>query len=203
MPISAILFGGRRATVVPLVNEARDWLQGTFFGSIVSSEKTAAATGKIGELRRDPMAMLPFCGYNMASYWQHWINIGKKQGARLPRVFYVNWFRKNDAGKFMWPGFGDNSRVLKWVFERCEGTGAAVETPIGMLPTMDALDFSGLNLDKAAIALLLRVEVDGWLQEIPMIREYYKSFGDRMPAELMSELDQLESKLRAAKPAAA
>jgi len=203
VPISAILFGGRRATVVPLVNEARDWLQGTFFGSIVSSEKTAAATGKIGELRRDPMAMLPFCGYNMASYWQHWINIGKKQGARLPRVFYVNWFRKNDAGKFMWPGFGDNSRVLKWVFERCEGTGAAVETPIGMLPTMDALDFSGLNLDKAAIALLLRVEVDGWLQEIPMIREYYKSFGDRMPAELMSELDQLESKLRAAKPAAA
>ena len=203
VPISAILFGGRRATVVPLVNEARDWLQGTFFGSIVSSEKTAAATGKIGELRRDPMAMLPFCGYNMASYWQHWINIGKKQGARLPRVFYVNWFRKNDAGKFMWPGFGDNSRVLKWVFERCEGTGAAVETPIGMLPTMDALDFSGLNLDKAAIALLLRVEVDGWLQEIPMIREYYKSFGDRMPAELMSELDKLESKLRAAKPAAA
>ena len=203
VPISAILFGGRRATVVPLVNEARDWVQGTFLGSIVASEKTAAAAGKIGDLRRDPMAMLPFCGYNMASYWQHWLGIGKKQGAVLPKIFYVNWFRKNDAGKFMWPGFGENSRVLKWVFERCEGTGAAVDTPIGKLPTIDAIDFSGLNLDKAAIAELLRVDVDGWLQEIPMIREYYKSFSDHMPKDLMAELDALEARLEAARKVAA
>jgi phosphoenolpyruvate carboxykinase (GTP) len=203
VPISAILFGGRRATVVPLVNEARDWNQGTFLGSIVSSEKTAAAVGKIGELRRDPMAMLPFCGYNMASYWQHWINIGKKQGAMLPKIFYVNWFRKNDKGKFMWPGFGDNSRVLKWVFERCDGTAKAVETPIGTLPTIDAMDFSGLKLDEAAIAALLRVEIDGWLQEIPMIRDYYKKFGDRVPKELTKELNDLQAKLEAAKKAAA
>ncbi len=203
VPISAILFGGRRATVVPLVNEARDWVQGTFLGSIVSSEKTAAATGKVGELRRDPMAMLPFCGYNMASYWEHWLTIGNKAGAVLPKVFYVNWFRKNDAGKFMWPGFGENSRVLKWIFERCEGTGAAIDTPIGKLPTIDGMDFSGLGLDEAAIALLLRVEVDGWLQEIPMIREYYQSFGDRMPKELLAELDGLQARLEAAKKVAA
>jgi phosphoenolpyruvate carboxykinase (GTP) len=203
VPISAILFGGRRATVVPLVNEARDWNHGTFLGSIVSSEKTAAATGKVGELRRDPMAMLPFCGYNMASYWQHWINIGKHAGAELPKIFYVNWFRKNDKGRFMWPGFGENSRVLKWIFERCEGTGAAIDTPIGRLPTIDALDFSGLNLDETAIAELLRVEVDGWLQEIPMIRDYYKKFGNHVSAELLKELDDLEARLEKAKQAAA
>ncbi|MEX2352733.1 MAG: phosphoenolpyruvate carboxykinase (GTP), partial [Gammaproteobacteria bacterium] len=177
VPISAILFGGRRASVVPLVNEAKNWTQGTFMGSIVSSEKTAAAAGKIGELRRDPMAMLPFCGYNMASYWQHWINTGNRDGAKLPKIYYVNWFRKNDKGKFVWPGFGENSRVLKWIFERCDGKGEAVETPIGNLPTIDAIDFSGLDLDKNEIAGLLRVEIDGWLQEIPMIREYYKKFG--------------------------
>jgi len=203
VPISAILFGGRRATVVPLVNEARDWIQGTFLGSIVSSEKTAAATGKVGELRRDPMAMLPFCGYNMGSYWQHWLSIGKKAGADLPKIFYVNWFRKNDHGKFMWPGFGENSRVLKWIFERCEGTGAAIDTPIGKLPTIDALDFSGLHMDETSIAQLLRVEIDGWLHEVPMIREYYKSFGERMPKELLGELDALEGRLQAAKKAAA
>ena len=203
VPISAILFGGRRATVVPLVNEANDWVQGTFFGSIVSSEKTAAAAGKIGELRRDPMAMLPFCGYNMASYWQHWINIGKEPGAKLPKIFYVNWFRKNSDGKFMWPGFGENSRVLKWVFERCTGTGTAIETPIGNLPTLDAIDFDGMELDESAIANLLRVEIDGWLQEIPMIKDYYEKFGNRLPDELNKEINKLQTQLEAAKKAVA
>ena len=203
VPISAILFGGRRATIVPLVNEAKNWIQGTFFGSIISSEKTAAAAGKIGELRRDPMAMLPFCGYNMASYWQHWINIGKKEGADLPAIYYVNWFRKNDQGKYMWPGFGENSRVLKWIFERCNGTGEVIETPIGNLPTIDAIDFSDLDLNETAIAELLRVEIDGWLQEIPMIKEYYSMFADRAPRELLKEVDDLQSRLEAAKQDAA
>jgi len=203
VPISAILFGGRRATVVPLVNEARDWLQGTFFGSIVSSEKTAAAAGKIGELRRDPMAMLPFCGYNMADYWGHWLKMGERQDAQLPKIFYVNWFRKNDEGKFMWPGFGENSRVLKWVFERCEGTTEAVETPIGNLPDFDGLDFSNLELNDSAKATLLRVDIDGWLQEIPLIREYYKSFGERLPSQLNDEIERLQKQLETAKQAAA
>jgi len=203
VPISAILFGGRRATTVPLVNEANNWNQGTFFGSIVSSEKTAAAAGKIGELRRDPMAMLPFCGYNMASYWQHWINIGKKDDAKLPGIYYVNWFRKDDDGKFMWPGFGENSRVLKWIFERCDGAAQAIETPIGNLPTIDAMDFSGLGLDETAIAELLRVEIDGWLQEIPMIKEYYAKFGDRVPAEFHEQLEEMQDRLEKAKQEAA
>jgi phosphoenolpyruvate carboxykinase (GTP) len=203
VPISAILFGGRRATVVPLVNEARDWQQGTFFGSIVSSEKTAAAAGKIGELRRDPMAMLPFCGYNMADYWRHWINTGQQEGVNLPRIYYVNWFRKDDNGKFMWPGFGENSRVLKWIFERCEGTAEAVETPIGNLPNIDGLDFSGLGLSDTQIAELLRVEVDGWLEEIPLIEDYYATYGDHVPAELHKELKELKTRLEDAKQAAA
>jgi phosphoenolpyruvate carboxykinase (GTP) len=203
VPISAILFGGRRATVVPLVNEARDWLQGTFFGSIVSSEKTAAAAGKIGELRRDPMAMLPFCGYNMADYWGHWLKMGEREDAQLPKIFYVNWFRKNDEGKFMWPGFGENSRVLKWVFERCEGTTGAVETPIGNLPDFDGLDFNNLDLNEAAKATLLRVDIDGWLQEIPLIREYYERFGDRLPKQLNEEVNRLQKQLESAKQATA
>jgi phosphoenolpyruvate carboxykinase (GTP) len=203
VPISAILFGGRRATVVPLVNEASSWDQGTFFGSIVSSEKTAAAAGTIGELRRDPMAMLPFCGYNMADYWQHWVNTGSKEDVKLPGIYYVNWFRKDGDGKFMWPGFGENSRVLKWVFERCEGTADAIETPIGNLPTMDAIDFSGLNLTDDAIAELLRVEIDGWLSEIPLIEAYYDEYGDRVPAQLLQELSNLKQRLEEAKQAAA
>ena len=203
VPISAILFGGRRASVVPLANEARDWTHGTFLGTIIASEMTAAAFGAIGKLRRDPMAMLPFCGYNMADYWGHWLKIGKTAGAKLPKIFYVNWFRKNDNGKFMWPGFGENSRVLKWVFERCEGTADAVETPIGNLPTLDAIDFSGLDVDDNDKALLLRVDVDGWLQEIPMIREYYESFGNHLPADLSKEIDDLEKRLQKAKQAAA
>jgi phosphoenolpyruvate carboxykinase (GTP) len=203
VPISAILFGGRRATVVPLVNEARDWLQGTFFGSIVASEKTAAAAGKIGDLRRDPMAMLPFCGYNMGDYWGHWLKMGERDGAKLPRIFSVNWFRKNDEGKFMWPGFGENSRVLKWVFERCEGTANAIETPIGNLPGIDDIDFSGMTLDENTKATLLRVDIDGWLQEIPLINEYYDQFGEQLPAQLKIEVKRLQTQLEQAKQAAA
>lgn len=203
VPISAILFGGRRATVVPIVNEANTWNQGVFFGSIVSSEKTAAAAGTIGELRRDPMAMLPFCGYNMADYWQHWINLGKESNAQLPSVYYVNWFRKDDNGKFLWPGFGENSRILKWIFERCEGNAEITETPIGNLPMIEGIDFSGLELSDAEIDQLLRVETDGWLAEIPMIEAYYKTYLDRLPAELSEELDKLKNRLETAKQATA
>ena len=197
VPISAILFGGRRATVVPLVNEANDWNQGTFFGSIVSSEKTAAASGTIGELRRDPMAMLPFCGYNMADYWQHWIDMGKRDGARLPKIFYVNWFRKNEQGGFIWPGFGENSRVLEWIFKRCDGAVEAVETPIGLLPTLDGLNLDQLGLSEDAIASLLRVDADGWMAELPLIEDYYASFGEHVPEELKKELEELKRKLEA------
>jgi phosphoenolpyruvate carboxykinase (GTP) len=203
VPISAIMFGGRRASVVPLANEARDWVHGTFLGTIIASEMTAAAFGTVGQLRRDPMAMLPFCGYNMADYWGHWLKMGKTKGAKLPKIFYVNWFRKNEAGKFVWPGFGENSRVLKWVFDRCEGTADAIETPIGNLPTLDAIDFSGLNLNEKDKAMLLRVDVDGWLQEIPMIKEYYESFGSHLPQELREEIKQLEQRLQKEKQAAA
>jgi phosphoenolpyruvate carboxykinase (GTP) len=198
VPIDAILFGGRRAASVPLVNEATDWTHGTFLGSIMSSEKTAAAAGKVGELRRDPMAMLPFCGYNMGDYWQHWLNIAQKPGADLPRIFYVNWFRKSPEGKFIWPGFGENSRVLKWIFERCDGKAAAQDTPIGKLPTPDAIDTDGLKLDKADIDELLRVDIDGWLAEIPSIREHFDRFGDRCPAQLKQQVDTLEQKLKEA-----
>ena len=195
VPISAILFGGRRATVVPLVNEAANWTQGVFFGSIISSEKTAAATGTIGELRRDPMAMLPFCGYNMADYWQHWVDISQMPNVQLPRIYYVNWFRKDANGKYIWPGFGENSRVLKWIFERCEGSANAEETPIGNLPTMDSLDLSGIDLDQDEIAQLLRVEIDGWLSEIPLIEAYYAQYGDRVPQALRQELYSLRERL--------
>jgi phosphoenolpyruvate carboxykinase (GTP) len=196
VPIDAILFGGRRATVVPLVNEARDWQHGTFLGSIISSEKTAAATGKVGELRRDPMAMLPFCGYNMADYWAHWLSIGQRPGAKLPKIYYVNWFRKSDGGDFLWPGFGDNGRVLKWIFERCEGTAKAVETPIGNLPAPTALDTSGLSdVSPEDMAALLRVDAEGWLHELPLISQYYDQFGDRMPKALREELRKLEEGL--------
>jgi phosphoenolpyruvate carboxykinase (GTP) len=199
VPISAILFGGRRATVVPLVNEARDWQHGTFLGSIISSEKTAAAAGKVGELRRDPMAMLPFCGYNMGDYWTHWLAIGKRAGAVLPKIYYVNWFRKSDGGDFLWPGFGENSRVLEWIFERCEGTAKAIETPIGNLPANGALNLDGLDVSREDLAQLLRVDVDGWLSELPLIREYYAKFGDRMPKALVAELDAMRERLEAAK----
>ncbi|MEE3331265.1 MAG: phosphoenolpyruvate carboxykinase (GTP) [Myxococcota bacterium] len=199
VPISAILFGGRRATVVPLVHESQSWEHGTFLGSIISSEKTAAAAGKVGDLRRDPMAMLPFCGYNMADYWAHWLSIGEKDGAVLPRIYYVNWFRKSSEGDFLWPGFGDNGRVLKWIFERVTGKAEGVETPIGVVPAAGELDLSGLAIDDEDLAELTAVDVDGWLAEIPAIREYYATFGDHMPAKLVAELDALEARLQAAK----
>ncbi len=195
VPISAILFGGRRATVVPLVHEARDWVHGTFLGSIISSEKTAAAAGTVGELRRDPMAMLPFCGYNMGDYWSHWLEIGRREGAHLPRIFYVNWFRKGDEGEFLWPGFGENGRVLKWIHERCAGKICGQETPIGILPGAQELDLDGLDIDPAAVETLISVDVEGWLSEIPKIREFYETFGQHLPADLMTELDELEARL--------
>ncbi len=203
VPISAILFGGRRATVVPLATEALDWNHGTFLGTIIASEMTAAAFGAIGQLRRDPMAMLPFCGYNMADYWSHWLNMGKKTGAKMPKIYYVNWFRKNEAGKFMWPGFGENSRVLKWVFERCAGTADAVETAIGNMPTLDGIDFDGLDMSKEDIANLMRVDTDGWLAELAGIEEYYATFGDHLPAELTSQVKALRQRLETSKQAVA
>jgi phosphoenolpyruvate carboxykinase (GTP) len=200
VPISAILFGGRRATVVPLVNEARDWQHGTFLGSIISSEKTAAAAGKVGDLRRDPMAMLPFCGYNMGDYWGHWLEIGKRAGAKLPKIYYTNWFRKSEGGDFLWPGFGENSRVLKWVFERCEGTAKSIETPIGNLPAENALDTDGLDeISRDDVKELLRVDIDGWLAELPLIEEYYEQFGDHLPKEFRDELRTMKERLEAAK----
>jgi phosphoenolpyruvate carboxykinase (GTP) len=196
VPISAILFGGRRATTVPLVNEARDWQHGTFLGSIMGSEKTAAATGKVGVLRRDPMAMLPFCGYNMADYWAHWLRIGEHAGASLPRIYMVNWFRKSPGGDFLWPGFGENGRVLKWIFERCEGSAKAVETPIGNLPGPGGIDLAGLDdVSREDLAELLRVDVEGWLADVQGVREYYEVFGGRVPQALHGELDALRDRL--------
>jgi len=203
VPISAILFGGRRATVGPWVTEALDWNHGTFIGTIIASEMTAAAFGTIGQLRRDPMAMLPFCGYNMADYWSHWLGIGKKEGAKLPKIFYVNWFRKNEAGKFIWPGFGENSRVLKWVFERCNGSADAIDTPIGKMPTLDGIDFNGLEMNEADKANLLRVDVEGWLQELPGIEEYYDSFGNHLPEELRQQIKALKKRLESTQQAVA
>jgi phosphoenolpyruvate carboxykinase (GTP) len=203
VPISAILFGGRRASVVPLATEALDWKHGTFLGTIIASEMTAAAFGAIGQLRRDPMAMLPFCGYNMADYWGHWLKMGEKEGAKMPKIYYVNWFRKNEAGKFMWPGFGENSRVLKWVFERCAGTADAIETAIGNMPTLDGIDFDGLNMSDKDIANLMRVDTDGWLAELDGIEEYYATFGDHLPAELSSQVQALRERLEASKQAVA
>lgn len=203
VPISAILFGGRRASVVPLATEALDWNHGTFIGTIIASEMTAAAFGAIGKLRRDPMAMLPFCGYNMADYWGHWLKIGKTKDAKLPKIFYVNWFRKNEAGKFMWPGFGENSRVLKWVFERCNGTAEAIDTAIGKMPTLNGIDLDGLEMDETDKANLLRVDIDGWLQELPGIEEYYATFGDHLPEELIRQVQELRKRLEEAQQAVA
>ena len=196
VPISAILFGGRRSTTVPLVNEAFSWDHGTFLGSIMGSEKTAAqAAGGVGELRHDPMAMLPFCGYNMADYWSHWLKIGNTPNAKMPRIFYVNWFLKNDQGKFMWPGFGENSRVLKWIFERVTDQTGAVETPIGYVPEKGAIDVEGLNVDDATMDKLLAVHPDKWLADVPSIRKHYAQFGDRLPATLADELEALIGRL--------
>jgi phosphoenolpyruvate carboxykinase (GTP) len=198
VPISAMMFGGRRATTVPLVTEALNWQHGTFLGAIMASEKTAAAAGKVGELRRDPFAMLPFCGYHMGDYFAHWLKIGAKGGDKLPKLFYVNWFRKSKDGRFLWPGYGENSRVLKWVFERCDGQAGAVETPIGMLPSRDGLDTAGLNVPGDALTELLSVDVEGWKSEIPSMREHLAKFGDNLPQGLRDELAGLEKRLNEA-----
>jgi len=195
VPISAILFGGRRATTVPLVSEALDWEHGVFLGSVMSSEKTAAAAGAIGQVRRDPFAMLPFCGYNFGDYFQHWLDIGKHQGAKLPKLFYVNWFRKDQEGRFIWPGFGDNARVLKWVLDRIAGTTEAVETPIGMVPRTEDLDVAGLDLTADALESLLTVDVTEWQNELTLIEEHYDSIGERLPNEMRLQLARLADRL--------
>ena len=197
VPISAILFGGRRATTVPLVYEAFNWQHGTFIGSAMSSERTAAAAGTVGELRRDPMAMLPFCGYNMGDYFAHWLQMGKSTDAsKLPKIFYVNWFRKDADGGWLWPGFGENSRVLKWIVERVTGKAEAVETPLGYLPASGAIDTNGLDVTEEQMAELLNVDAEEWLREIDSIREHYARFGDRLPKALSEELAALEARLR-------
>jgi phosphoenolpyruvate carboxykinase (GTP) len=197
VPIDAFLFGGRRASVVPLVHEARDWAHGVFLGSIMSSETTAAATGAVGALRFDPMAMLPFCGYNMGDYWAHWLKLGQRSGAKLPKVFYVNWFRKNEDGKFLWPGYGENSRVLAWIFDRCDGDAAARESQIGLLPMVGdgGIDTDGLDVTGAEMERLLAVDVEGWKQQIPQIRDHYAKFGATLPPELAEQLTALEQRL--------
>ena len=192
VPIDAIMFGGRRATNVPLVREGFDWEHGVFLGSIMSSEMTAAAFGTVGKLRFDPFAMLPFCGYNMADYWAHWLEIGRKQGARLPRIYLVNWFRKDAQGRFIWPGFGDNSRVVEWIFGRCSGEDDAVETPIGLLPAPGALDTRGVDIEAGALAEILTVDPAAWVQETAAIEAHYARFGARLPAELAARLTQLK-----------
>jgi len=195
VPIDAFLFGGRRATVVPLVHEAFDWEHAVFMGATMSSETTAAAAGAVGQLRFDPMAMLPFCGYNMADYFAHWLKAGKRDGAELPRVFYVNWFRKDAEGKFLWPGFGENSRVLEWVFRRCEGTADAVETAIGLLPTEGAINTEGLNISAEAMSELLSVDADLVRRQLPQLKEHLAKFGEKLPPELTAQLEALEARL--------
>ncbi len=198
VPISAILLGGRRASVVPLVHEARDWEHGVFLGAIMSSETTAAQAGEVGKLRFDPMAMLPFCGYHMGDYFGHWLQTAKRDGAKMPRVFYVNWFRKGEDGKFMWPGFGDNSRVLAWVFERVAGRAQAVETPIGLVPPVGdgGIDTSGLDVGDETMRRLLEVDADGWLAQLPQCKEHFAEFGSKLPNELHEQLHGLESRLQ-------
>ncbi len=196
VPIDAILFGGRRKTTVPLVFEARDWTHGTFLGATLSSETTAAAVGAVGVVRRDPMAMLPFIGYNAGDYFNHWISVGKDNDeAKLPRIFYVNWFRRDEHGDFLWPGFGENSRVLKWVVDRIDGQAAAVETPIGHVPAPGALDTDGLDMTEAALTEALAVDLEEWKAEIPQIQEWFEKFGDDLPAVLWTELDGLKARL--------
>ncbi len=197
VPIDAMLFGGRRSTVVPLVFEARSWEHGVFLASIMSSEKTAAATGNVGELRFDPMAMLPFCGYNMGDYFEHWLNVGHREGAQLPRIFYVNWFRRDESGRFLWPGFGENSRVLAWIFRRCQDAAEAIDTPVGLLPTAEGLNTDGLDVAPEAIEKLLAVNPEEWAQQLPQVREHYARFGDGLPQPLRAQLDELVARMEA------
>jgi phosphoenolpyruvate carboxykinase (GTP) len=196
VPISAILFGGRRRTTVPLVTEAFDWDHGVFLGSIMASETTAAAAGEVGQLRFDPMAMLPFCGYNMGDYFGHWLKVGATaKPENLPKIFFVNWFRRDEDGRFLWPGFGENSRVLKWVFERIEGKGTAEKTAIGYLPKATDLDTNGLVIDDTDLETLLSLDVNGWKAAVPQIREHYAKFGNKLPAQLETQLNTLDGSL--------
>jgi phosphoenolpyruvate carboxykinase (GTP) len=198
VPIDAFLFGGRRSTVVPLVAEAFDWEYGVFLGAIMGSETTAAAAGEVGKLRRDPFAMLPFCGYHMADYFRHWLEMGRREGAVLPKIFFVNWFRKDlDDGRFLWPGFGENARVLEWVFRRCDGAVEAAETPIGRVPTPGGLNTDGLAIGPDDLGELLKVDPAEWLPEVDPIREFYAKFGEKLPGDLRAQLDALEQRLRA------
>ena len=194
VPLSAIIFGGRRKELSPLVVESVSWAHGVFLGASVASETTAAATGAVGVVRRDPMAMQPFCGYNFGDYWTHWLSMGKKYN-NLPKIFHVNWFRQDKAGRFMWPGFGDNMRVLEWVLARCEGKGEAVRTPIGFLPTNSAINTEGTGLTKETIRELLAIEAPAWKNEMSGIQEYFSKFGSHMPAELGNELKRISSEL--------
>ena len=202
VPISAILFGGRRDTLIPLVTEAFDWEHGTFLGATMSSAKTAASAGAVGEVRRDPMAMLPFCGYHMGDYFAHWLAIGAREDANLPRIFYVNWFRKDENGDFLWPGFGENSRVLKWIFERCAGTAGATDTAIGRMPAEGSLDIEGLEIGSEQLEELLQVDEAGWRAELPLIEEHFAQFGDRLPDALRAQLEALTERLQQATVAA-
>jgi phosphoenolpyruvate carboxykinase (GTP) len=196
VPVDAILFGGRRASSVPLVTESLDWTQGVFLASNVASEGTAAAENKVGELRRDPFAMLPFCGYNMGDYFGHWLSIGEAtDAAKLPRIYFVNWFRKNADGKYVWPGFGENSRVLKWICERLDGTAEATDTAIGRVPTKAALDTDGLDISDESLDLLLTVDAETWREEAALVKPHYERFGDHLPAALWDELDSLNQRL--------
>lgn len=195
VPISAIIFGGRRAKTAPLVYQSFDWEHGVFVGSTMASETTAAAAGEVGVVRRDPMAMLPFCGYHMGDYFAHWLEMGKLIGEKAPKIFHVNWFRTDDQGHFIWPGFGDNMRVLLWILKRCEGEVNAVQTPIGYQPKPEDLNVDGLSIDEKTLENLLDVDIDIWKKETGEIREFYKKFGDRLPKELHNQLEQLEQRL--------
>ena len=195
VPISAIVFGGRRAKCAPLVYQSRDWENGVFIGSAMASETTAAAAGAVGVVRRDPMAMLPFCGYHMGDYFRHWLDMGKKLGDKAPKIFNVNWFRTDDEGNFLWPGFGDNMRVLNWIVDRCEGKADATETAIGYVPKPEDIDLTDLDMDKATLADILTVDTEVWTREAAEIEEHYKKFGDRLPAELRAQLDTLKKNL--------
>jgi len=196
VPIDAILFGGRRANTVPLIFQSRDWDHGVFLGSIVSSETTAAAAGAVGNLRRDPFAMLPFCGYNMADYFSHWLSFSDRFDEKnLPKIFYVNWFRKGEDGHWLWPGFGENSRVLEWVFDRVAGTAEAEETAIGFVPTPNSIDVRGVDVTPGDMKELLMVHDDEWRTEVPLIRAHFAQFGDRLPAKLAHEVDELAGRL--------
>src|SRR3954451_12827872 len=195
VPIDAFLFGGRRATSVPLVREAFDWEHSVFLGATMSSEMIAAAFGAVGQLRFDPFAMLPFCGYNMADYLAHWLDIGAREGVTLPRIFYVNWFRKDADGKFMWPGFGENSRVLEWIFRRCDDTADAVETPIGLVPAPGAMNTEGLDLAEDTLNALLQPDLDALREELSQVRDHLARFGERLPEPISARLDELEKRL--------